>query len=290
MAGERPARSFRVGLVQMCSGRDVGKNVASATALIREAAKGGADYVQTPEMTTLMELDRSRLLAAVRPEEGHPALAHFSALARELGIWLHIGSMPVLLPGGMLANRSFLISPEGRIRARYDKIHMFDVDLGGGESYKESANYQPGRHAVVADLAWGPLGLTICYDLRFPHLYRALARAGARFLAIPAAFTRPTGMAHWHTLVRARAIESQAFVFAATQGGTHENGRDTFGHSLVVSPWGEILAEGGVHPAVTFADVELQLLEDVRRRVPSLQHDRDFDVVQAADETLEVPS
>ena len=159
---------------------------------------------------------------------------------------------------------------------------MFDVDLGGGESYLESANYQPGRQAVVAELPWGGLGLTICYDLRFPKLYRALAKAGAKFLAIPAAFTRPTGIAHWHTLLRARAIESQAYVFAAVQGGAHENGRETFGHSLVVSPWGEILGEGDVHPAVIVADIDLQLLEDVRRRVPSLQHDRDFDVVHAA--------
>jgi len=291
MADQRPIRSFRVALVQMCSGREVDKNIADATALIRKAAKGGADYVQTPEMTILMELDRARLLAAARPEDGNAALAHFQALARELAIWLHIGSMPVLLANDKLANRSFLLSPEGQIAARYDKIHMFDVDLGGGESYKESANYQPGRHAVIADLPWGPIGLTICYDLRFPQLYRALARAGAKFLAVPAAFTRPTGMAHWHTLVRARAIESQAFVFAAAQGGMHENGRETYGHSLVVSPWGEILCEGDVHPTVTFADVELQLLEDVRRRVPSLQHDRAFDVVHAGKQTLsKVPS
>ena len=281
----KSSRSFRVGLVQMCSGRDVEKNVAAASDLIREAAKGGADYIQTPETTTLVELERERLLAAVRPEENNPALVHFCALARELGVWLHIGSMAVLLPSGKLANRSFLISPEGIVTARYDKIHMFDIDLGGGESYMESANYEPGRHAVLADLPWGPIGLTICYDLRFPPVYRALARAGAKFLAIPSAFTRPTGMAHWHTLLRARAIESQAFVFAAAQGGRHEHGRETFGHSLVVSPWGEILGEGGVHPAVIFADIELQLLEDVRTRVPSLQHDRVFDVVRASDET-----
>ncbi len=279
------ARSFRAGLVQMCSGRNVDKNVASATELIREAAAGGAQYVQTPEMTTLMELERPRLLAAARPEDGNPALLHFQELARELGLWLHIGSMPILLASDKLANRSFLIAPDGGIAARYDKIHMFDVDLGGGERYTESANYEPGRHAVLAELPWGQLGLTICYDLRFPPLYRALARAGARFLAVPAAFTRPTGLAHWHTLLRARAIESQAFVFAAAQGGTHENGRETFGHSLVISPWGEILGEGGVQAAVIFADVELQLLEDVRRRVPSLQHDRDFEVVSAGKST-----
>lgn len=282
MADAAAPRSFRVGLVQMCSGREVDKNVIAASDLIRVAARGGADYVQTPEMTTLSELERPRLLATAQPEEGNTALAHFQALACELAIWLHIGSMPILLADGQLANRSYLIAPQGQIAARYDKIHMFDVDLGGGESYKESANYQPGRHAVLADMPWGPLGLTICYDLRFPQLYRALARAGARFLAIPAAFTRPTGMAHWHTLARARAIESQAFVFAAAQGGRHENGRETFGHSLVVSPWGEILCEGDVHPTVIFADVELQLLEDVRQRVPSLQHDRTFDVVHAA--------
>jgi predicted amidohydrolase len=281
MADPDTPRSFRVGLVQMCSGRDVDRNVASATDLVREAAAGGAQYVQTPEMTTLMELDRPRLLAAARLEEGNSALLHFQSLARDLGLWLHIGSMPILLSGGKLANRAFLIAPEGRIAARYDKIHMFDVDLGGGESYTESANYEPGRHAVLADLPWGQIGLTICYDLRFPQLYRALARSGAKFLAVPAAFTRPTGMAHWHTLLRARAIESQAFVFAAAQGGMHENGRETFGHSLIISPWGEILGEGGVHPAVIFADIELQLLEDVRRRVPSLQHDRTFDVVRA---------
>jgi predicted amidohydrolase len=284
------ARTFRVGLVQMCSGRDVDKNVVSATDLVREAARGGAHYVQTPEMTTLMELDRSRLLAAVRSENDTAALAHFQGLARELAIWLHIGSMPVLHESGKLANRSYLISPEGGIAARYDKIHMFDVDLGGGESYTESANYEPGRHAVLADLPWGPIGLTICYDLRFPPLYRSLARAGAKFLAVPAAFTRPTGLAHWHTLLRARAIESQAFVFAAAQGGMHENGRETFGHSLVISPWGEVLGEGDVHPAVIFADVELQLLEDVRRRVPSLKHDRAFDVVHAGQETSKAVS
>jgi deaminated glutathione amidase len=278
MADTAATRTFRVGLVQMCAGRDIDKNVVDATELVREAARGGAEYVQTPEMTTLMELDRVRLLAAAKPEDGNPALAHFQELARELGLWLHIGSMAILLAKDRLANRSFLIAPTGKITARYDKIHMFDVDLGGGESYKESANYQPGRHAVIADLPWGPLGLTICYDLRFPLLYRALARAGAKFLAIPAAFTRPTGMAHWHTLLRARAIESQAFVFAAAQGGMHENGRETFGHSIVVSPWGEILGEGGVEPTVVFADIDLQLLEDVRRRVPSLQHDRTFEI------------
>ena len=276
-------RAFRVALVQMCAGRDVTKNIAAAAALIRKAAAGGAQYVQTPEMTNIMELDRSRLLAAIKPEGDDPGVTEFRFLARELGIWLHIGSMALMGERGKPVNRSLLISPAGAIAARYDKIHMFDVDLGGGESYKESANYEPGREAVIAGLPWGQLGMTICYDLRFPHLHRSLAQAGARFLAVPAAFTKPTGIAHWHTLLRARAIECQCYVFAAAQGGKHENGRETFGHSLIISPWGEVLADADVQPTVTFADVELQRLDDVRRQVPSLRHDRPFDVVYAAD-------
>ena len=277
------AKAFRVGLVQMCAGRDVGKNIATAVEQIRAAARGGAQYVQTPEMTNILELERPRLLAAIKPEAEDPAVAQFRALAAELGIWLHIGSLALMGEHGKPVNRSLLIAPDGRIAARYDKIHMFDVDLGGGESYRESANYEPGREAVVASLPWGQLGMTICYDLRFPHLHRALAQAGARFIAVPAAFTKPTGLAHWHTLLRARAIECQCYVFAAAQGGKHENGRETFGHSLAISPWGEVLAEADVQPAVTFADVELQRLDDVRRQVPSLRHDRPFDVVYAAD-------
>jgi len=277
------SKAFRVGLVQLCSGRDVATNIAAASALIRDAGGGGAQYVQTPEMTNIMELDRERLLAALRPEADDPGVTQFRFLARELGIWLHIGSLALLGETGKPVNRSLLISPAGAIAARYDKIHMFDVDLEGGEVYRESANYQAGRDAVIASTPWGQLGMTICYDLRFPHLFRALAQGGARFIAVPAAFTRPTGTAHWHTLLRARAIECQCYVFAAAQGGLHENGRETFGHSLVISPWGEVLAEAGVQPAVTFADVELQRLEDVRRQVPSLRHDRPFDVVYAGD-------
>lgn len=283
MTADTPAAAFRVGLVQMCSGRDVERNVRDAELLIREAAAGGADYVQTPEVTTLMELDRKLLYAAVRQEAETPAVRHFGHLARELSIWLHIGSVAVLSPSGKLANRSLLYSPEGKIIARYDKIHMFDVELPGGESYKESRNYEAGRRAVVADLPWGQLGLTICYDLRFPQLYRALAQNGASFLAVPAAFTRATGEAHWHTLLRARAIEAQCFVFAAAQGGKHEHGRETFGHSLVIDPWGNILAEGGVHPAVIFADVEWAKVAEVRARIPSLENGRPFEVVKAGE-------
>lgn len=272
-------QSFRAALVQMRSGRDVARNVADAEALIREAARGGAQYVQTPECTTYMDEGRQRLFAATAVEEGNPALAAFKGLARELGIWLHIGSMAVKVSEDKVANRSYLITPDGCIAARYDKIHLFDVDLPGGEKYRESASYDGGDRAVVVDLPWGRLGLTICYDLRFPHLFRALAHAGAGFLAVPAAFTRVTGQAHWHTLLRARAIEAQCFVLAAAQGGRHEHGRETFGHSLIISPWGEVLAEGGVEPTVVFADIDCARIEEARGRVPSLRHDRPFGVV-----------
>jgi predicted amidohydrolase len=276
------APRLKVGLVQMRTGRDVEKNLIEASALIREAAMGGALYVQTPEVTTLMEFDRARLFVETRPEDGNPALAHFRALARELGIWLHIGSMGILVKPDKIANRAFLIDPNGRIVARYDKIHMFDVQLPGGESYRESRNFEPGCHAVLADLPWGPLGLTICYDLRFPHLYRTLAKAGARFIAIPAAFTIPTGEAHWHTLLRARAIETQCFVLAAAQGGKHENGRGTYGHSLIVGPWGEIVAEAGTDPCVLVAELDLRAIDEARSRVPSLEHDRPFELIHGA--------
>src|SRR5262245_48307044 len=273
---------FRVGLAQMCTGRDVEKNLADASALIREAARQGAQLVQTPEITTLMEMDRARLFAAVRPQEGNAAIARFGALARELSIWLHVGSMAVLAANGKVATRSILISPDGEIEACCDKIHMFDVELPGGESYRESRNYAAGDRAVLAQLPWGTLGLTVCYDLRFPHLYRALAKAGAEFLAIPSAFTRQTGAAHWHVLMRARAIENGCFVFAAAQAGKHESGRDTYGHSLIVSPWGEVIAEAGEGVGVVVADVRSTDVAAARQRIPSLRHDRPFQVARAS--------
>jgi deaminated glutathione amidase len=275
--------TFRIGLVQMTSGRDVARNLADASKLIRDAAAAGALYIQTPEVTTLIESDRARQFVATRPQEGNPALAHFQALARELKIWLHIGSMAVAVAPDKLANRAFLINPAGVIAATYDKIHMFDVDLANGESYKESRNYQPGDKAVVAALPWGPLGITICYDMRFPVLYRVLAHGGAKFIAVPSAFTVPTGKAHWHALLRARAIETQCFVWAAAQAGTHETGRLSYGHSLVISPWGEILAEAdGVTPGIITADINVALVDDARHKVPSLMHDRPFELVQPA--------
>lgn len=275
-------QSFRAALVQMCSGRDVERNLADATALIREAVAQGAQYVQTPEITTLMEMERGRLFAAVRPEEGNPAVARFAALAQELGIWLHVGSMAVLLGNGKIANRSLLFGPDGAIQARFDKLHMFDVELPGGESYHESRSYQAGSAGVLADLPWGSLGLTVCYDLRFPHLYRALAKAGADFLAIPSAFTRQTGAAHWHVLIRARAIENGCFVLAAAQAGRHESGRETYGHSLIVSPWGDVIAEADAQVGVIVAEIGPGEVEKARRRIPSLQHDRPFEIGRAA--------
>jgi deaminated glutathione amidase len=282
VAAERDKGAFRVGLVQMCSGRDVEKNVADASALIAEAARQGAQYVQTPEVTTLIEMERERLFVAVRPEEGNPVVARFGALARELNIWLHIGSMAILLGNGKVANRSFLFTPDGFLEARFDKIHMFDVELPGGERYRESRNYQSGGSAVLADLPWGTLGLTVCYDLRFPHLYRALAQAGADFVAIPSAFTRKTGEAHWEVLLRARAIENGCFVLAAAQAGKHESGRETYGHSMIVSPWGEIVAAAGVHPTVIVADIKSSEVQEARMRIPSLQHDRPFQVARVS--------
>jgi predicted amidohydrolase len=271
-------KSFRVGLVQLRSGRDVEANLAMAERLIRDAVRGGAIYVQTPENTAIMELEPELLLAAIQTEPENMALSRFRSLAAELGIWLHIGSLAVKLGPERIANRSFLMAPSGEIAARYDKLHLFDVDLAGGESYRESRLFQSGDKAVVADLPFGRLGLSICYDLRFAALYRALAMAGAGIIAIPSAFTQQTGEAHWSVLLRARAIETGAFVLAAAQGGTHENGRSTYGHSMVVSPWGEVLAEAGEDPGVIFAEIDLGESAAARARIPSLKHGRSFEL------------
>ena len=271
---------FRVGLIQMRSGRTPQANADAAVKLIGEAKEGGADYVLTPEVTNIMESSREKLFATIVAEENDPTLAILRDLARTLGIYVHVGSLAVKIAPEKAANRSFLIDRKGNIVARYDKIHMFDVDLTGGESYRESRSYRPGEMAVVSDLPWGRLGLTICYDLRFPALYRALAEAGASFLAIPSAFTKQTGEAHWHVLMRARAIENGSFVFAAAQGGLHEHGRETFGHSLVVDPWGRVIAEGGTEPGVILAEVDPAEVSAARSRVPSLQHGRRFEVIE----------
>ncbi|MFZ0093711.1 MAG: carbon-nitrogen hydrolase family protein [Pseudolabrys sp.] len=272
--------TFKAAMIQMRSGLKPSTNIDEAARLIGEARSAGAHYVLTPEMTNILAAKREQLFAVVMEEEADASLATLRELARKLGIYVHIGSLAIKVSHDRAANRSFLVDPKGNIVARYDKIHMFDVDLADGESYRESRNYRPGELAVLADLPWGRLGLTVCYDLRFPALYRALAEAGATMLTIPSAFTKQTGEAHWHVLIRARAIENGSFVFAAAQGGKHENGRDTYGHSLIVDPWGRIIAEGGTEPGVVMAEIDPAQIANARARIPSLQHGRRFEVVE----------
>src|SRR5207342_1908113 len=272
--------TFKAAMIQMRSGLQPGANVDAAVRYIGDAKSTGAEYVLTPEMTNILAANREQLFTVAVEEEADASLATLREVARKLGIYVHVGSLAIRISPDRAANRSFLIDPKGDILARYDKIHMFDVELAGGESYRESRNYRPGELAVLADLPWGRLGLTICYDLRFPALYRALAEAGATMLAIPSAFTKQTGEAHWHVLMRARAIENGSFVFAAAQGGDHENGRSTFGHSLVVDPWGKIIAEGGTEPGVVFADIDPAEVSAARSRIPSLQHGRRFEILE----------
>jgi len=271
--------TFKVALVQMRSATAPAANLATAVAAVAEAKSAGADYVLTPEMTNIIA-KREHVLATIVDEDGDPTLAALREAARKHAMYVHIGSLAIKASPDRAANRSFLIDRRGDVVARYDKIHMFDVDLAGGESYRESHSYRPGDLAVVADLPWGRLGVTICYDLRFPALYRALAESGASFFSIPSAFTRPTGEAHWHVLMRARAIENGCFVFAAAQGGKHESGRESFGHSLVVDPWGQILAEAGIEPGVIFAEIDPAQVTAARSRIPSLYHGRRFEVIE----------
>ena len=271
-------RSFTAAMVQMRTGLLPEPSLAQARRLLREAAAQGAANEQTPEVSHNMQLNRTALFAHLQSEADDVSLKAYRALAAELKIHLHIGSLALRFSEEKAVNRSFLIGPEGNILASYDKIHMFDIDLPGGESYRESANYQPGETAVISDLPWGRIGLTICYDVRFPALYRALAEAGASFITVPSAFTRKTGEAHWHTLLRARAIETGCFVFAAAQSGLHENKRETFGHSLIVDPWGEVLADGGTEPGVVLARIDPSKVETAHNTIPSLQHGRRFSV------------
>jgi predicted amidohydrolase len=269
---------FTAAMVQMRTSLLPGPSLEQGTKLIREAAAQGADYVLTPEVSNMMQLNRKALFDHLASEQDDASLKIYRALAAELKIHLHIGSLALRSSPEKAVNRSFLIGPDGNVLASYDKIHMFDIDLPGGESYRESTNYQPGETAVISDLPWGRIGLTICYDVRFPALYRALAESGASFLTVPSAFTRKTGEAHWHVLLRARAIETGCFVFAAAQAGLHENKRETYGHSLVIDPWGEVLAEAGVEPGIIVARIDPAKVEAARKSVPSLQHGRRFSV------------
>jgi predicted amidohydrolase len=275
---------FTVSCIQFTSARDYEPNIRVVSDLVRRARDGGADFVMTPENTGFTEPVGKLRREKARDEANHPVLAALREVAQETGVWLLIGSLAVDLSrepataesDRRLANRSYLIDPGGAVVARYDKIHMFDVDLAGGESYRESNAFRPGGRAVLAETPWGILGMTVCYDLRFPHLYRALAQAGADFLAIPSAFTVPTGKAHWHVLLRSRAIENGCFVFAPAQWGEHAEGRRTYGHSLIVDPWGEVLADAGEGVGIVSARIDLAAIAKARRMVPSLQHDRPF--------------
>ena len=271
------AETFRVACVQNCAERDMAPSIAALEPLIRGAAGAGAELIVLPEMATMLEPQTPKVLEKAVAEEADPGLQHFRALAAETGRWILVGSLLVKVPGeSRVANRSFMIDRRGAIAARYDKLHLFDVDLATGETYRESATVRAGGRAVLAPSPWGPIGLSVCYDLRFAYLYRALAQAGARYLAIPAAFTYTTGKAHWHVLVRARAIETGSYVFAANQGGIHAEGRRTWGHSLIVDPWGEVLADGGEKVGWITADIDPAKVEEARAAIPALRHDRGF--------------
>ena len=273
---------MKTALVQLCSNDDPAANLPVTTALIEQAAAGGAGFVLTPEVTNCVSASRAHQENVLRIEGEDPTLAALRDLAAARGIWLLIGSLALKTQDadGRFANRSFLIAPDGGIAARYDKIHMFDVTISDSESYRESAGYRPGTQAVLADMPFGPLGMTICYDVRFPHLYRNLAQAGARVLSVPSAFSPVTGAAHWETLLRARAIETGSYVLAPAQTGTHSasqgKSRQTYGHSLAISPWGEVLADGGTAPRVIYVDLDMAEVAQARQRIPALMHDHGY--------------
>lgn len=265
----------------MTAGLDPRENGAELVDAITEAAAGGAVMLFTPEMSGLIDRDRVRAARSIVAEDDDAVLRAVRDAAAARTIWVHLGSLAIRRPDGRLANRGFVIDDTGAIRAGYDKLHLFDVDLPGGDRWRESDSYVAGDAAVVVDAPVGRLGLSICYDLRFPDLYRALSDAGATILTVPAAFTRPTGAAHWHVLLRARAIEAGCFVVAAAQTGRHADGRETFGHSLVVDPWGEVLLDMGEQPGVSFATLDAAVLDRVRSRVPALSHRRPIPLMTA---------
>ncbi|WJS03526.1 carbon-nitrogen hydrolase family protein [Roseibium aggregatum] len=269
--------SFTAACIQLRSGKTISDNADAAESLIRAAAKDGAQFVQTPEMSNVLVRSREELLERISDAEDDLFLKRVRALAAELGIYLHLGSLAVLAGNGKVANRAFLIGPDGKILATYDKIHMFDVDLPNGESWRESATYEPGTQTVIADLPFAKVGMAVCYDIRFPAIFRTQARQGAQVLTGPAAFTRQTGQAHWHVLQRSRAIENGAYVISAAQGGTHEDGRETYGHSLIIDPWGAVIAEiDNDDPGYALAEIDTQKVADARARIPAIANERDF--------------
>ena len=269
--------TLKAALVQLRTPATQAAALAQAEPLVREAARAGAQLIATPEGSNILQKDRKLLFEAVRPLEEDECVLGLRDLARELGVWILIGSALVRREDGQLANRSTLVGADGAIKATYDKIHMFDVDLPTGERHRESALYTPGEQATVAETPWGKIGLSVCYDVRFPHLYRAMAKAGAEIVTVPAAFTRPTGEAHWEILLRARAIETSAYVLAPAQGGFHEDGRGTWGRSTIVGPWGEILAKAeDDEPGVITAELDLGAVAKARAAIPALANDRAF--------------
>lgn len=275
--------TFKVAAIQMCSGVDPQKNADDMERLVREAAAQGAIYVQTPEMTGALQRSRADLRAVLRDEASDLIAARARMLARELAIHVHVGSTAIGREDGKIANRGFLFAPGGERVCSYDKIHMFDVDLDNGESWRESAAYEAGTEARIAELPFATLGFAICYDVRFPQLFRAEAIAGAEILTVPAAFTRQTGEAHWEILLRARAIENGAFLIAAAQGGVHEDGRETYGHSMIIDPWGRILARAGASgEAVLLADIDVAAVKAARGKIPNLKNARDFTLERVA--------
>lgn len=272
---------FKVALVQTCAGNDMQETLGRAAEMAKDAASQGAQLLQFAEFFSCYDIDENGIHTGPLPEESHPALPLFADLARDLKVWMNLGSITVPAPDGRAYNRQYVIDDQGIVRATYEKIHLFDVNLGADDRYRESASLAPGERAVLVDTPWGKMGLSICYDVRFPHLYRDLAKAGADFLTVPAAFTHKTGQDHWHILLRARAIETGCFVFATCQSGYHGKSR-TYGHSLIVGPWGEILAEGPEdEEAVVIAEIDPAEVAKVRGRIPSLKHDRPYDKPEA---------
>lgn len=265
---------FRVACLQMQSGNDLDANLDTLIRMTREAAAGGAQFILSPEYALMMDGSGRTMRERALPPDGAPALPQLQALSRELGIWTLVGSLTLRADEKRMVNRSYLIAATGDVVASYDKIHMFDVTLPDGKMIRESSAYRPGDCAVVAKTPWGTLGMTVCYDLRFPHLYRALAQAGAQYLTIPSSFQRQTGKVHWHTLIKARAIENACYVFAPAMCGEHPGNRSTYGHSLIVDPWGDVLADGGESPGIVYADVDPARVDKIRGMIPSLQHDR----------------
>ena len=282
--------TFTAACVQLRSGKTVSDNVSAAEDLIRAAARDGAQFIQTPEMSNVLVRSREDLLERICEPEADPFLQRMQELAVELGVHLHLGSLAVLAGNGKVANRAFLIGPDGAILATYDKIHMFDVDLPNGESWRESATYEPGTRTMIAELPFAKVGLAVCYDIRFPAIFRTQARQGAQVLTAPAAFTRQTGRAHWHVLQRARAIENGAYVISAAQGGTHEDGRETYGHSLIADPWGAVVAElDHDEPGYVLAEIDTQKVTDARSRIPAIANERDF-TCHSSEGLTEVPA